>query len=170
MKVNTKRAKLKEEMLNRHFAKDGVDGIIVSIDFSRGQDTSTLIVGKRNEKGVVDVCNALQGAEAEETYYSLVGEKAASEMRDIVSARRTIVNITGPMSKVFTTVDVIEDEVVGKPITFNGKNIGTITGLDKENDKFFGRVEKWVLTDPLVDKFMSFEIVKDGEGVKTDEG
>ena len=69
MKANTNRIKVKEKVL-------GVDSVIVSVDFTNGIDNSVMIIGRKNEKGVIDICHALQGEEAEELYYRLLGKKA----------------------------------------------------------------------------------------------
>lgn len=46
--------------------------IIVSWDFSRGDDVGVLIVGEQN-KGKVEVINAFQGDEAFDIYKKLTG-------------------------------------------------------------------------------------------------
>lgn len=44
--------------------------VIVSWDFSHGQDVGVLIVGEQ-KRGKVEIVNAFQGAEAEELYKKL---------------------------------------------------------------------------------------------------
>lgn len=55
-----------------------VGSLIVSWDFSRGEDVGVLIVGEQNN-GRVDIVNAFQGKEAHEIHKRLVtkpeGEK-----------------------------------------------------------------------------------------------
>lgn len=48
--------------------------IIVSADFSKGDEKAVLIVGEQN-KGKVDVVNAFQGTEAIELWQKLVTQK-----------------------------------------------------------------------------------------------
>ena len=45
--------------------------LLVSIDFTQGEDTGVLIVG-RQKKGKVDVINAFQGREAIDIYKKLI--------------------------------------------------------------------------------------------------
>ena len=59
-----------------HQTPPGVSSVIVSVDFSNGVDNSVLIVGRRDGKGNMDIVNALQGVEAEELYYRLLGKEA----------------------------------------------------------------------------------------------
>lgn len=48
--------------------------VIVSWDFSNGEDTSILLVG-RQRQGKMDIINIYQGKEAEELFRKLVVEK-----------------------------------------------------------------------------------------------
>lgn len=45
--------------------------LLVSVDFTQGEDTGVLIVG-RQKKGKVDVINAFQGQEAIDIYKKLI--------------------------------------------------------------------------------------------------
>ena len=54
----------------------GVNSVIVSVDFSNGVDNSVLIVGRKGANDNMDIVNAIQGEEAEELYYRLLGQKA----------------------------------------------------------------------------------------------
>lgn len=80
MKANTNRIKVKEKV-------PGVDSVIVSVDFTNGVDNSVLIIGRKNEKGVIDICHALQGEEAERLYYLLLGEKADEFKKEVDKLR-----------------------------------------------------------------------------------
>lgn len=48
-----------------------VDSVIVSVDFSHGEDVGVLIVG-RQTNGTMDIVNAFQGKEAMELWDKLV--------------------------------------------------------------------------------------------------
>lgn len=90
MKANVKRTLnqiAREEALRKHFAQPAVDSVLVSVDFSRGVDTSVLIVGRKNEKGVVDICHSIQGEEAEKLYYQLLGGKAEEFEKEVAANR-----------------------------------------------------------------------------------
>lgn len=50
--------------------------IIVSWDFSHGDDKGVLLVGKKNENEIVDVINAFQGKEAYDIYEKLTNRDA----------------------------------------------------------------------------------------------
>lgn len=50
------------------------DAVIISIDFSHGEDVGVLIVGRR-EKGITKIINAFQGEEARELYEKITGGK-----------------------------------------------------------------------------------------------
>ena len=65
----------------------GVDSVIVSVNFTHGDDNSVLIVGHRTENGITDIYNAIQGKEAEELYYKLLGTKAEEFKAEIVKLR-----------------------------------------------------------------------------------
>lgn len=80
MKANTNRIKVKEKV-------PGVDSVIVSVDFTNGVDNSVMIIGRKNEKGVIDICHALQGEEAERLYYLLLGEKADEFKKEVDGLR-----------------------------------------------------------------------------------
>ena len=83
------KAKLPEDRQNKrvHKKTPGVDSVIVSADFTNGIDNSVVIVGRKNEKGVIDICNAIGGPEAEELYYKLIGEKAAEFKKEVEGIR-----------------------------------------------------------------------------------
>ena len=65
----------------------GVDSVIISVDFSNGINNSVMIVGHKNEKGAMDICNAIQGPEAEELYYKLLGDKADEFKKEVEGLR-----------------------------------------------------------------------------------
>lgn len=48
--------------------------LLVSVDFTQGEDTGVLIVG-RQRKGKVDIVNAFQGQEAIDIYKKLITVK-----------------------------------------------------------------------------------------------
>jgi hypothetical protein len=83
MKANTNRIKIKEKI-------PGVDSVIVSVDFTNGIDKSVLIVGRKNEKGIIDICHAVQGEEAEKLYYQLLGPEKSEEFKKEVERLREI--------------------------------------------------------------------------------
>lgn len=83
MKANVNRARAKEESLQKHFAQPGVDSVLVNVDFSRGVDSSVMIIGRKNANGVVDICNAIQGEEAEKLYYHLLGDNAEEFKKEV---------------------------------------------------------------------------------------
>lgn len=47
------------------------DAIIVSVDYTHGEDNTVLIVGRQNENRGIDIINAFQGDEAWELYKKL---------------------------------------------------------------------------------------------------
>ena len=51
------------------------DAILVGWDYSKGNDTSVLIVGRKRPNQSVDIINAFQGKEAEELYKKLTTVK-----------------------------------------------------------------------------------------------
>lgn len=87
MKANVERARAKEEALRRHFEQPGVDSVLISVDFSRRVDTSVMVIGRKDDKGVVDICNAIQGEEAEKLYYHLLGNKAEEFKKEVEENR-----------------------------------------------------------------------------------
>ncbi len=50
------------------------ESIIVGVDFTSGEDTGVLIVGRQKD-GRVDIINAFEGAEAYELYEKLITVK-----------------------------------------------------------------------------------------------
>lgn len=50
------------------------ESLLVGVDFTRGEDTGVLIVG-RQKNGVVEVINAFSGKEAQELYMKLITKK-----------------------------------------------------------------------------------------------
>lgn len=48
--------------------------LLVSVDFTKGEDTGVLIVGRQNN-GKVDIVNAFQGQEAADIYRKLITVK-----------------------------------------------------------------------------------------------
>lgn len=58
----------------KKMTKQKTNSLLVGYDFStkpNGKDASVLIVGEKDEKGVVQIINAFQGKEAEEIYKKL---------------------------------------------------------------------------------------------------
>lgn len=51
------------------------DTILVGWDYSKGNETSVLIVGRKRMNQSVEIINAFQGKEAEELYQKLVTVK-----------------------------------------------------------------------------------------------
>lgn len=51
---------------------EGLDTLLVSVDFSRGVDTGVLIVGRKHPNEAVTIVNAFQGEEALELYNKLI--------------------------------------------------------------------------------------------------
>lgn len=58
------------------------DSVIVSWDFTNGQDEGILLVGHKTEKGPVKVINAFQGKEAEEVHKLLTTVRTKSDNGD----------------------------------------------------------------------------------------
>lgn len=48
--------------------------LLVSVDFTKGEDTGVLIVGRQNN-GKIDIINAFQGQEAADIYRKLITVK-----------------------------------------------------------------------------------------------
>lgn len=48
------------------------DTLLVSVDFSRGDDIGVLIVGRKHPNQAVSIVNAFQGEEAVELYKKLI--------------------------------------------------------------------------------------------------
>lgn len=55
------------------------DTLIVSIDFSHGEDVGVLLVGRRVNKDHTEIVNAFQGAEARDLYTKLITKKPATK-------------------------------------------------------------------------------------------
>ena len=53
------------------------ESLLIGVDFTRGEDTGILIVGKQ-ESGVVKIINAFQGKEAHDIYQKLITIKEKS--------------------------------------------------------------------------------------------
>jgi hypothetical protein len=52
--------------------KEIQDTILVSVDFTNGEDLSVMVVGRKRPNESVEIINALQGKEAEDLYSKLV--------------------------------------------------------------------------------------------------
>ena len=52
--------------------KEIQDTILVSVDFTNGEDLSIMVVGRKRPNQTVEIINALQGKEAEDLYSKLV--------------------------------------------------------------------------------------------------
>ena len=55
------------------------ESLLVGVDFTNGEDSSVLIVGRKRTNQSVDIINAFQGKEAEELYKKLVGKKVLGD-------------------------------------------------------------------------------------------
>lgn len=55
------------------------DCILVSIDFSHGEDADVLIVGRKRPNDSAEIINAFQGQEARDLYEKLVTPKKKEE-------------------------------------------------------------------------------------------
>ena len=168
MKANVNRARAKEEALQKHFAQPGVDSVLVSVDFSRGVDSSVMIIGRKNANGVVDICNAIQGEEAEKLYYHLLGDNA-EEFKKEVEENRCLhysledfrlamktwpgsdapLKVQGPLDKLIPHCNG-EEEIVGRPITCSNEEIGKITDADVENNLWFGEITNCTVADDVL--------------------
>lgn len=51
------------------------ESLLVGVDFTNGEDSSVLIVGRKRPNQSVEIINAFQGEEAEELYKKLVGNE-----------------------------------------------------------------------------------------------
>ena len=49
--------------------------LLVSVDFTRGEDAGVLIVGRKRMNESVEIINAFQGEEAQELYKKLITKK-----------------------------------------------------------------------------------------------
>lgn len=49
--------------------------LLVSVDFTKGEDTGVLIVGRQEKEGKVNIVNAFQGQEAIDIYRKLITVK-----------------------------------------------------------------------------------------------
>ena len=49
--------------------------LLVSVDFTQGEDTGVLIVGRQEKEGKVNIVNAFQGQEAIDIYKKLITVK-----------------------------------------------------------------------------------------------
>ena len=52
--------------------KEIQDTILLSVDFTNGEDLSVVVVGRKRPNESVEISNALQGKEAEDLYSKLV--------------------------------------------------------------------------------------------------
>lgn len=59
--------------------KSITDTILVSIDLSRNNENSVLVVGRKKPREAVDVINVFEGEEALELYKKLTTPKAKNE-------------------------------------------------------------------------------------------
>lgn len=51
------------------------ESLLVGVDFTNGEDTGVLIVGRKRPNESVEIINAFQGEEAEEFYKKLIGNE-----------------------------------------------------------------------------------------------
>lgn len=51
------------------------ESLLVGVDFTNGEDSSVLIIGRKRPNQSVDIINAFQGKEAEELYKKLIGNE-----------------------------------------------------------------------------------------------
>lgn len=51
------------------------DCLLVSVDFTRGEDVDVLIVGRKRVNESVEIINAFEGREAYELYKNLIAKK-----------------------------------------------------------------------------------------------
>lgn len=51
------------------------DTLLISIDFSNGEDTGVLVVGRKMPNDSVKIVNAFQGEEARKLYETLIKKK-----------------------------------------------------------------------------------------------
>lgn len=51
------------------------ESLLVGVDFTNGEDSSVLIVGRKRPNQSVEIINAFQGEEAEELYKKLIGNE-----------------------------------------------------------------------------------------------
>ena len=49
--------------------------LLVSVDFTRGEDVGVLIVGRKKGRNDVEIINAFQGEEAHDLYLKLITKK-----------------------------------------------------------------------------------------------
>lgn len=56
------------------------ESLLVGVNFTNGEDTGVLIVGRKRPNQSVEIINAFQGKEAEELYKKLVGKKGVLEV------------------------------------------------------------------------------------------
>lgn len=56
------------------------ESLLVGVNFTKGEDSGVLIVGRKRPNQSVDIINAFQGKEAEELYKKLVGKKGVLEV------------------------------------------------------------------------------------------
>ena len=55
------------------------DTLLVSIDFSNGEDVGVMVVGRKAPGGAVEVVNAFQGKDAEDLYQQLITVKTKGD-------------------------------------------------------------------------------------------
>lgn len=51
------------------------ESLLVGVDFTNGEDSSVLIVGRKLPNESVEIINAFHGEEAEELYKKLIGNE-----------------------------------------------------------------------------------------------
>lgn len=56
------------------------ESLLVGVNFTNGEDTGVLIVGRKRPNESVEIINAFQGKEVEELYNKLVGKKEVLEV------------------------------------------------------------------------------------------
>jgi len=55
--------------------------LLVSVDFTKGEDIGVLIVGRQEKEGKVNIVNAFQGQEAVDIYKKLITVKKIREVQ-----------------------------------------------------------------------------------------
>ena len=51
------------------------DTLLIGVDFSQGEDTYVLVIGRKSAGEVVEIINAFQGEEARKLYETLIKKK-----------------------------------------------------------------------------------------------
>lgn len=54
--------------------------LLVSVDFTRGEDVGVMVIGRQKPKADVEIINAFQGEEALELYKKLITKKEANNV------------------------------------------------------------------------------------------